>query len=458
MMIIVFNMTFMLMGYRLGTVTSAAYNKYIAYAAIEQAGLAMESSSNIGISHALLDTARSTVIPIFSGTTMFNITGSSFAMTQIPTYDPVTHVQSGESLCISGSYPLSGSSGTIYDTTFVKVTGNSFAQYVFYSVNENSVQWISGETCWGRLHTQDYLYINGNPDFKGKVTTKKGLKITSGTPTFEKGETQADISVPSDLTQLKDLGQTALGGALYKGVDVYVQFITTGQIVVRAEATGSTPSSVWGYTSASPSGNVASTTIPHYQVFNNIAALTSSGVMLVQDGALHVKGTLNGQITLGCIDSQSGTPPVNSGKSSVWIDSSLVYNAAPPCYQTTTNVSDDLLGIVATNAINVSQYINHDNTKAQLSNVNINASMFSQTSGFTAENYSSRTAGTLHLVGGIQQQTRGAVGQGGKGFVKDYDWDLDLEKYQPKGYPKTPFVVQNWIDITKIPADFWYGL
>jgi hypothetical protein len=117
-----------------------------------------------------------------------------------------------------------------------------------------------------------------------------------------------------------------------------------------------------------------------------------------------------------------------------------------------------MLGIVATNDIMVSQYINHASASGELQNVTLDASLFSQTGGFGAENYSGRSSdGTLNIVGGIQQKTRNAVGQnfGANGFLKNYDWDNNLQTIQPKGYPKTPFVVQSWVDNTTIPNDFW---
>jgi len=362
-------------------------------------------------------------------------------------------------LKVTGTYPLAGSSNYLSDTTFVRVTGNSFSQYVFYSVNEGGIQWLNNEICWGRYHTQDNLYVNGNPDFKGKVTTKKGLSLMSGTPQFEQGITKADISIPAHLDQLTNYGSTLAGGAYYQGVDTYVQFMDDGHVVVRAASVGTSPATVWGYTSAtagSVSDGAGGPSVPKYQVFNSAAALASSGVLLVQDAALHVKGELNGKITLGCIDSQTG-----GTKSQVWIDSSIAYASAvgvpspPPSYQYPGNVSNSMLGIVATNTVTVSQNINHDNTKAQLNNLTLNASIFSQTSGFCAENAGTRTPGLLHLVGGLQQLTRGLVTQNGKGFTKDYDWDKNLAAGSPKGYPSTPFVVQNWIDLTTIPPDFW---
>ena len=117
-----------------------------------------------------------------------------------------------------------------------------------------------------------------------------------------------------------------------------------------------------------------------------------------------------------------------------------------------------MLGIIATNDIMVSQYNDHKSTSGELKNVTIDASMFSQTGGFGAENYNGRPSdGTLHIVGGIQQKDRNAVGTnaGATGFIKNYDWDNNLLTSQPKGYPKTPFTIQSWVDNTTIPTSFW---
>jgi hypothetical protein len=349
------------------------------------------------------------------------------------------------------------------------VRGNSFAQYVFYSVNEQSINWMDNEVCRGRLHTQDYLYVSGHPLFKGKVTTKKGIKNVSGSGTYEQGNSYADISIPTDLAALKSYGVAAAGGKFYNGLDVYVEFLASGQVTVRTApantgilTTGGTKAGdVWAYSTSSSTimttAKYGGAQAQKCSTYANVAALTSSGVLLVQNGELHVKGVLNGQITLGCIDSlkSNGT---NTGLSSVWLDGSITYNQLPPCSQFPTRTSDDMLGIVATNNIMISQYNNHASASGELNNVTLDASLFSQTGGFGAENYNSRpNDGTLHIVGGIQQNTRSAVGTGSgtTGFTKDYDWDDNLVRMQPKGYPKTPFVVQSWVDNTSIPSRFW---
>jgi len=471
LLIIAFNVTFMMMGFRMSNATSAAYEKYSGYLDIEQSGLAMESCANIAIANALLDTARSSTINLCSNKTFFGKAGSNFSITQFPYLDPITNMQIGESLLVVANYPLTGTrnpfTGQIeqmYDTTYVKVQGNSISQYVFYSVNDNSLNWNTGDTCRGRYHTQSGLSVNGNADFKGRVTTKGAVQVANGAnPNFEQGYGKADVSLPTDLRELNKYG--AMGGAtsIIKKLDTYVQLNSDGSVTVRTEPPGTVQSSTtcWNESStaknASPNGN-----IPKCTTYTSIAALTTSGVLLVQNAALHIKGVLNGQLTLGCVDTVNGSG-VKSNLSQVWIDGSITYKQDPPCsrnpHPNNPTNEIDMLGIVASNNITVSQYVDHNGTaKVTLKNVNIDASMFTQGS-FGAENYDSRgDCGDLTIVGGIQQNVRGAVVQYTSpinGFHKDYDWDNNLLTHEPVGYPRTVFVVKNWVDVSKIPDDFW---
>jgi hypothetical protein len=465
LLVMAFNVTFMMMGYRMSSASSKAYDKYCGYADVEQAGLAMESCANIAISYALLDTPRVNTFSRCSNTTLFGKSGAAFTVTQYPTFDKVG-VQVGESLMVTSSYSLPSAilptdlNPKMYDTTYITVTGNSFSTYVFYSQIDGTIYWTTGDTCRGKLHTQDNLRVNGDADFKGKVTTKGSVTISSGAhPNFEQSYSKADISLPQDLTELNKLGLVANGGRLIKNLDTYVQFNSNGSVTVKTEprGTATSTSTCWNQTStamnASPNG-----TIPKCTTYASISALTTDGVLLVQNAELHVKGVLDGKITLGCVDTVNGSG-VKTGLSSVWIDESVTYKEPPPCTRAPSNTSNDMLGIVTTNNINVSEHIDNDPGKATLKNVTINASMFSQTGSFTAENYGSRgDCGKLSIVGGIQQKTRGAVGTGNPitdGFHKDYDWDNNLLKGAPAGYPITKFAINNWVDIVTIPKGFW---
>jgi hypothetical protein len=475
MLIIAFNITFVAMGFGLSRITSWAYDKYCGYADIEQSQLTAESCANIAISAALLDTPRITVQNRCSSTAMFGKSGTSFTVNQYPTFDGVG-VQNGESLMVVGSIPLPSAIKLDYPpdldphlicTTLVKVQGNSFSQYVFYSVSENGVSWTAGDTCRGKLHTQDQLNCIGSngppktgPDFKGFVTTKLGVKVSSGQPNFEQQYGVADISLPTELTDLNKWGKTENGGRFINKLDTYVLFKSDGTITVRTEPPGTAQSGTTCWNESSTAMNAPpNNTIPKCTTYASTSALAASGVVLVQNAALHVEGVLDGRITLGCVDTLNASKQ-KSNLSQVFIDNSITYKDAPPCTRVPSRSSTDMLGIVATNNITVSQYVNHDGVaKVSLNNVNLNASMFSQTGSFTAENYSGRgDCGKLTLVGGLQQNIRGAVGQPGtpfNGFLKDYDWDNNLQNGSPIGYPTTKFLIKSWVDRTTIPEGFW---
>jgi hypothetical protein len=257
------------------------------------------------------------------------------------------------------------------------------------------------------------------------------------------------------LTDLNVLAKN--GGRIVNALNTYVQFNADGTVTVRTGALG--------WTESSTSMNAApNTTIPKCTTYASITALASSGVFLVKDAELHIKGTLSAplgtfsNITLGCIDTVKG-----GTVSKVFIDDNLTYQYPPPTGRNPTptpHPANTMLGIVATNNILVSQYQNHTGS-TELKNVTIDATMFSQTGGFGAENYNTRgNDGKLTVIGGIQQATRQPVGTGSgssmTGFLKDYDYDKNLDAQSPNGYPKTPFVVTDWIDNMNIPLSFYY--
>jgi hypothetical protein len=463
-LVIAFNITFMMMGFRTSKVTSTAYEKYSSYAAIEQASLAVESGANIAISNAFFDPLST--IP--NANISFPSPGKgTIQIIKTPILEAVSGFTLGYNLTVNGSCNIisgPGGNDAVTSQTSIQVQGNSFSQYVMYSVTENvggtsdPIYWMDGEVCRGPLHTQDNLYINGDPRFEGKVTIFKKLQKESGSnPNFVLGYMEGvNITIPTDLNDLKTLGAA---GANYTGVKVFVQFQADGKVTVKTTPATSTLDG-WAQTGTGYSVG----TIKACTTYASIAALTSSGVLLVNGSELHVKGVLNGRITLGAVGAGS----------IVMLDSSVVYQQPPPTSVSPANVSDDLLGIVSENDIRITDTAhpsktsgspnnytpanNNNNNKTQ--GVTIDGSMFSQKGGFGAENYDTRgDCGIIRIHGGIQQQGRDPVGRTNgsdfDGFKKDYAFDNRLYTDRPIGYPTTPYLVQNWRDSTNIPNSFW---
>jgi hypothetical protein len=425
MMVIVFNLIFMAMGFRVSAITTSAYSKYIAYDCIEQASLVAESAANIGISNVFFSPATAIPGTAFSGGTGM---GGTFQITK-------TQSMQGGINGFDLNIIARDSSVTVF--TYVRVQGNSFSQFVMFTTTEGGIYWTTGDTCRGNYHTQDNINCSGSPDFQGLVTCF-GRSI-GGTPNFERGYVPGvDIPLTGDFTDLTTLA-TAGGTTANYSVATYIEFLQDGRVIVRTGSGG------WTESRTTMNGSV-----PYCKTYSSISALTSSGVLNVTGGDLHLKGVLSGQITVG-----------NTGSGDIYIDSSVVYKNPAPTSKAPLLITTDMLGIVAKNDIWVTDNTNNNNPAK---GVEIDASMYSSTGGFGAQNYANRGGshlytGYIKVVGGIQESARNPVGQlGGSpvyGSLKDYAYNLNLQYISPKGYPITKFGVKNWIDSTVISSNFW---
>jgi hypothetical protein len=459
MMVIVFNLTFMLMGFRLSSITSSAYNKYITYYSIEQSGLAAESGANIAISNTFF--ARATAMPTAAFSSGTGIAGT-IQIIKSAIYGAAGTDTIGFTLTVTSA----DKNATTIET--ITVQGQSFSTYGMFTTSENGVTWQTGDTCFGPYHTQDNISCTGTPRFYGQVSTNG--KVSGGTPYF-KYPVAVNTNVPMDgnFVDLQAYGTS--GGANYTGVKVFVQFNSGGTITVRTTLAAGTTDG-WLNTPAMADNVVGSTHFKACTTYANVAALTSNGVLLVNGSELHVKGILGDSLgnnpvkmTLGAI----GTGSI------VMIDGSVTYAQPPPDSRTPLAVSADMLGIVCQNDIlvtdtqhpnkttggspdGIKNYATANNNNA--GDVTIDASMYSSSGGFGAENYSTRgDNGTLRIVGGIQESKRLAVASGSsEGFLKSYDYDVNLQYLSPKGYPLTRFLIKNWVDSTIVTdKSFWEG-
>jgi len=292
---------------------------------------------------------------------------------------------------------------------------SSFARFGYYSVQEGNIWWISGDTVFGPMHTQSKIQVAGSPVFMQRTTSLKGLTYKKGTdtPQFLGGfESGVNIEVPANLNPLKTAAQN--GGKYYTGPDsLYLDFQANGQVKYRrgGEAT-------W---SSEP-----------------LSSFAPNGVIYIEGGNVHVKGTVNGKITVGA-GGQSAAPK----EGNIYIDDDLTY------YEHPKKGTDDMLGLVAENNILIAD---NADTRGDLS---IHATMFSRFGGFTAENYNNRPIeGSIKLVGGIQHAKRGPVGTFSgtppkkvSGYTKNYKYDARLMYDAPPYFPTTGnFEIVSWFE------------
>jgi len=305
---------------------------------------------------------------------------------------------------------------------FDRTRYQSFSLFAWMTNVENSVNWITGDTVWGKVHSNSTLVVNGRPVFYEKVTTTKSFSPKPGkspnNAIFKKGyETGVQpIEFPTNFSQLVDSslsGGRNYAGSIWVTLDPGTASSGDGFALVRATKTG--------------------------PIIDTIRFNGSFNGALVASGRLNIQGTLDGRLTACSL-------------SDVYIQDDVVLAANP--LQTT---SDDMLGIVAENNIVVA-----DNA-ANNSHCAIQACVFTRNGSFMAENYNTRpVSGELRLIGSIVQNIRGAVGTFSgstiqSGFSKRYRYDPRLfdpsvrPPFFPGFYVKT-YAITNWWESYRLPS------
>ncbi len=311
------------------------------------------------------------------------------------------------------------STGTFRGVTHevqVTLSPSRFSKFAYYSVSEGGTIWWTGtDTVWGPFHTQDYMRVKSHPVFYGKATTKRSLiyytSKSNDYPRFFGGfERGVDLPLPLDgLAPIEAIADD--DGYKFTGKDTVYLTFAGDSIKYRYQ---------W---------NTADTTVL-------TASLAPNGVIFAKDAVVRLKGTVKGQYTVAI----SGS---TSSKGKVFLDDDIVYSQDPRVYPNST----DLLGIVAKNEIFITE-----NT-ANNSNINIHASMYSESKGFGAQNYSTRpVSGNINLLGGIIQNIRQAVGTFSgstinHGFNKLYKYDERLMYSYPPAFPGTgKYEIVSWLE------------
>jgi hypothetical protein len=298
------------------------------------------------------------------------------------------------------------------DTVIVIWGQSRFSKFAYYSVIEGAINWASKDTIYGPFHTQDNMLVNGNPVFWGKATNRLGITKSpaSSKPQFYGGyQTGIDIPMPSDFNPLKTAAQS--GGKYLNGTDLTITFNSDGTLTVKEGA-------------SAPTRVALSTYAPN-------------GALMVNGGNIRIKGKFTGQLT---ISAQAGGV-ANKGK--VYIDSSVTYVHDP-----LSGSSSDLLGVCAEDSVVITNNTNNRN------GIDIQASVFSLTKGMGAEQYSNGSPrGMIHLLGGVSQQQRAAVGTidgSGNvitGYSKSYRYDDRLMNQSPPYFPTTgSYEILSWYE------------
>ncbi len=273
------------------------------------------------------------------------------------------------------------------------------SKFFWYSNIEGHIYWVSGDTSWGPIHTNDRFRTSGAPVFYGKVTAQAGITPGPTDPSSQANfyggwEVGTSAGLPTDMSHLVTAATDGNNGEPMNTVSLYdknlrLTFLSNG--TVRRKV-----------------GTADWDTV-------TVAEIAPTGV-LYNTKKIRVKGTLDGQITL-------------YSKDVIKVDNDMVYAVNP----LDDPSSDDLLGLVCDGDVLIT-----DNT-ANNNDCHLHASVMAISGSFGAENYSGRPySGALHVVGSLAQDRRGPVGTFGwttTGFSKRYHYDPRLATQSAPRYP-----------------------
>jgi hypothetical protein len=308
------------------------------------------------------------------------------------------------------------------DVAFAGTTNNPFTIYAWFTNVEGDIWWISKDTVWGRVHSNDIINVDGSPVYWKKVTTARRFNPRPGWGSnhaiFKDGyETGVSpITIPTDFSYLVTAATS--GGRRYTS-EVWITLSpgtsanNDGKVYVRNTRTGPVVDSI---SLSDPSFNKA----------------------ILGTQRVHVSGTLDGELSIASLQD-------------IYVEDNVLYAKNPRYY-----TSDDMLGLIAeTDVVVADNWANNHDCE-------IDAAIFAASGSFKAQNYDDRpVSGELRLVGSITQDVRGAVGtfSGGRithGFSKRYWYDTryDDPSIRPPFFPgTTPPTLQitGWWESFRLP-------
>jgi hypothetical protein len=353
------------------------------------------------------------------------------------------------------------------------------------------INFVSGDTINGPLHSNDAYLVCGTPAFNGETSSSwsgaAGIRYRTNStctnaPTFANaGDPRllAPLTLPPSNSAIKAETLAGRGGCLFTG-PTRIKLNNNGTMTVNSPFTKQTNNSpcTKNGTGALPSNGViyvqnvpSVTTDPNYTSGcpYSVAGRTHPlGMPIASDintygcrnGDVFIEGTLDGQLTI-------------AAENNIDITWNVTYKGGVG--------GDDLLGLVANNYVEVyhpvsctsgnsascnlnANFPNETARNAKFLNPTIQAAILSVNHSFWVQNYSIGAAsslGALHIDGAIAQRYRGPVGttSGGSpntGYVKQYVYDQRLKYLSPPKFldpVASSWGVATWAE-NKVPAAY----
>ena len=151
-----FSMVFLVIAKNLGDISTRAVDNSVEYYTSTTAHDMAVSAANIAASKIFFDNDwKKGFTKSFKGGTI---------SVSVDIVDPVKNVR---------KIVAAGTFHGITKQVEVTLAPSSFAKFAYMSEDEgdNPIYWMSEDTVWGPLHTQDDINVSGSPVFWGKVTT-----------------------------------------------------------------------------------------------------------------------------------------------------------------------------------------------------------------------------------------------------------------------------------------------
>jgi hypothetical protein len=299
-------------------------------------------------------------------------------------------------------------------TIKVLLQKSSFSKFTMYCGNVSSAaKFRDGDTINGPIHINDKLSTQGGPVFIGKATMGS-LKATSGTPKFLGGYQQGvNIPFPDYTTYAANIKSLASsGGKFQNGGELWLKFLSNGDVQYKASS-GAAWSAAMSLSTYAPNRNIC-----------------------INDGVLHVEGTLKGKVTLASTVTTSTAPTATKG--ATVIENNIRFATDP----ITTPSSTDMLGLVSAGDLTFQQIpIRVDGSYFTNQNATLNSSF-----------RNSSPPGQLKVVGTFMAKDMNSTDFGtgsnkGANFYMKYDDRVEAMPPDNFPFPATSgFEILSWFE------------
>ena len=345
----------------------------------------------------------------------------------------------------------------------------------------SNIQWTSGDTVKGPLHSNDQLQINGAVNFTSPKTTSSWPSLNVANPPTKSWwgtrnpplagyspKYAPPLQMPAGNTELLeqvapdrdgDTTTPAGPGCYYTGATRIIFQGTTMRVLSPSTSAADTPSRCLDV--ANRANEQVKAIPPVIYVDRTTASCTTGAIGYpapgesyttgtstafswgdttnyhCQQGSAYVQGSADAQVTV-------------SGKNDVVITGNLTVQD--------DGAGTDVIGLIAGNFVWVYHPVNGGGSNL-LGSANavttIDAAILSISHSFVVQNWAQGAAvGTLNVTGAIAQKFRGPVGTGSgttisTGYYKNYVYDSRLNYLQPPFFLKSassPWQVTNLTD------------